>query len=221
VPSIFWAEHITIHPSTGYSPFFIAHGVKPTMPLDITEATYLCPPITSEMTPQDLLVYRTRQLQKRPADLIRIKDKVYQSRLAAAQKLEKRFRHMIKEFAFAKGDLVLVQNNKIDMELDRKTKPRYLGPMVVIRKTQGGSYILAKTDRTLSKLWYAAKRLIPYNSRSITPGETLSSLLNRSDEELYMMTHEPDNEASHADGDGDGFTGDEPVDAERDAETDI
>ena len=53
------------------------------------------------------------------------------------------------------------------------------------------------------------------------PGEMLSSLLNRSDEELYMMTHEPDNEASHADGDGDGFIGDEPADAERDAEADI
>ena len=161
------------------------------MPLDITEATYLCPPITSEMTPQDLLVYRARQLQKRPADLSCIKDKIYQSCLAAARKLERHFRHMIKEFAFAKGDLVLVRNNKIDMELDRKTKPRYLGPMVIIRKTQGGLYILAETDGTLSKLQYAAKHLIPYNSHSITPSEMLSSLLNRSDEELYTMTHEP------------------------------
>ena len=31
-----------------------------------------------------------------------------------------------------KGDLVLVRNNKINMELDRKTKPQYIGPMVVI-----------------------------------------------------------------------------------------
>jgi hypothetical protein len=128
---------------------------------------------------------------------------------------------MIKEFAFAKGDLVLVQNNKIDMELNCKTKLHYLGPMVVIRKTQGGSYILAEMDGTLYKLQYTAKCLIPYNSHSITPGEMLSSLLNRSNEELYMMTHEPDNEASHTDGDGDGFIGDKPADAEHDAEADI
>ena len=80
-----------------------------------------------------------------------------------------------------KGDLVLVRNNKIDMELDRKMKPQYIGPMVVIRQTIGGAYILAEADGTLSKL-----RLIPYNSRSIISGERLSYLFNLSDEELYV-----------------------------------
>ena len=220
-PSVFWAERITIHPSTGYSPYFIAHGTEPTLPLDISEATYLCPPITSELSTQDLLAHRARQLQKRPADLKQIHDKVYKSRLDAVRKLEQRFQHTIKNFHFKKGDLVLVRNNKVDMELDRKTKPRYLGPMVVIRKTQGGSYILAETDGTLSKLRYAAKRLIPYRPRSIISGERLSQLLNRSDEELYTMTHDSPDEASLADGKGDGFIEDAQTEVDDLPESDI
>ena len=93
------------------------------MPLDITEATYLCPPMSVEVTMQELLVYHARQLQKWPADLDCIRGKVFKSCLDAARKLEEWFRHVIKDFQFQKGDLVLVRNNKINMELDCKTKP--------------------------------------------------------------------------------------------------
>ena len=57
----------------------------------------------------------------------------------------------------------------------------------------------------LSKLWYAAKRLIPYNSRSVISGERLSYLFNLSNEELYVMTHEQSDKAHITDGDSRGF----------------
>jgi hypothetical protein len=78
--------------------------------------------------------------------------------------------------------------------------------MVVIRQTAGGAFILAKANGTLSKLWYVAKHLIPYSSRSVILGERLSYLFNLSDEELYVMTHEQSDEACIADGDGSGFS---------------
>ena len=102
------------------------------MPLDIAEATYLCPPLTSEVSTQELLVYHARQLQKWPDDLNRIHGKVYKTRLNTVHRFEERFHNSIRDIRFMKGDLVLVRNNKIDMELDRKMKPRYIGPMVVI-----------------------------------------------------------------------------------------
>ena len=77
--------------------------------------------------------------------------------------------------------------------------------MVVIRQTTGGAYILAEADGTLPKLWYAAKRLIPYNSHSVISGERLSYLFNLSDEELYVMMHEQSDEVRVADGNGGGF----------------
>ena len=102
------------------------------MLLDIAEATYLCPLLTSEVSTQELLVYRARQLQKWPDDLNCIHGKVYKTCLDTVRRFEERFRNSIKDFKFMKGDLVLVRNNKINMELDRKMKPQYIGPMVVI-----------------------------------------------------------------------------------------
>jgi hypothetical protein len=47
-----------------------------------------------------------------------------------------------------------------------KTKPRYFGPMLVIRRTRNGAYRLAELDGAVSKLRYAAFRLLPYHARS-------------------------------------------------------
>jgi len=47
-----------------------------------------------------------------------------------------------------------------------KMKPRYLGPMIVIRRTRYGAYRLAELDGAVSRLRYAAFRLLPYHARS-------------------------------------------------------
>ena len=62
---------------------------------------------------------------------------------------------------------MLVRNSSLDKGLQNKTKPRYFGPMVVIRHTKGGSYVLGELDGSLSKLRFAAFRLIPYLPRDI------------------------------------------------------
>ena len=51
------------------------------------------------------------------------------------------------------------------MRLNRKTKPRYLGPYEVCRRTQGGSYVLKELDGTILRQGVAAFRLLPYVSR--------------------------------------------------------
>ena len=45
-------------------------------------------------------------------------------------------------------------------------KPRYFGLIVVLRQTFRGFYLLAKLDGAISKLWYAAFRLLPYYPRT-------------------------------------------------------
>ena len=59
----------------------------------------------------------------------------------------------------------MVRNSRINLELNRKTKARYIGPYVVIRKTKNGNYILAELDGTVSKMHYAAFRVVPYLAR--------------------------------------------------------
>ena len=167
-PLVFWADRATIRKSTGYSPFHMAHGVEPILPFDITLATFLVPELTKPLSTADLIATRARQLEKRDADLAAIRENVLKSRFASIQHFERQFANTIRNHDFRPGDLVLVRNSSLDSELRRKTKPRYLGPMVVLRRTRNGSYRLAELDGTVSKLRYAAFRLVPYHARSRT-----------------------------------------------------
>ena len=49
--------------------------------------------------------------------------------------------------------------------MDRKSKPRYLGPYQIVRQTRGGSYILQELDGAVSRRGVARFRLLPYISR--------------------------------------------------------
>jgi len=69
---------------------------------------------------------------------------------------------MVKDHNFGLGSLVLMCNMGADLELASKTKPRYFGPMVVIRRSLNGIYHLVELDGAVLNLCYAAFRLIPY-----------------------------------------------------------
>jgi hypothetical protein len=72
----------------------------------------------------------------------------------------------MRDFDFDPGDLILVCNSWIKKELNQKTKPCYLGPMVVLHRTTGGCYLLAELDGTILKLRYTAFSLHPYFPRT-------------------------------------------------------
>lgn len=79
-PFVFWADRVTIRKSMGYSPFFIAHGIEPTLPFDLTEMTFLLPKLDEPLTEEELLAIRARQLEKCDADLATLHDHVLKSR---------------------------------------------------------------------------------------------------------------------------------------------
>ena len=164
-PHVFWADRVTTRHSTGHSSFYMTHGVKPILPFDLALATYLVPNPTSPLSTVDLIAIRAHQLQIRNEDLATIRDDIVKSRLAAAQKFERQFAHTIKASNFTLGDLVLVRNSAVD-NTHQKMKPRYSGPMVVVKKTCNGAYRLAELDGAVSRLRFVAFRLVPYHSRS-------------------------------------------------------
>ena len=86
---------------------------------------------------------------------------------------------------------MLVRNSSLDKGLQNKTKPRYFGPMAVVGRTKGGSYVLGELDSSLSKLRFGAFRLIPYLARDIksVPVTKLDQ------EDLEDATHDSGNPA--------------------------
>ena len=131
--SVFWAERITILKSTGLSPYFMVHGVEPLFPFDLAEATYLAPiSLQDEYSTTELVAWRARQLQKRHEDLEHIKDQVLKARYRSMKDFEKAHLSRTTDVEHEPGSLVLVRNSRVEAELSRKTKPRYLGPMIIV-----------------------------------------------------------------------------------------
>ena len=141
----------------------MAHGVEPILPFDIMMATFLVPDLVKPLTTDDLIATRACQLEKRQEDLATIHNHILKSRFASAHQFERQHACTIRDFDFKPGALVLIRNPGMEMD---KTKPRYFGPMLVIRQTCNGAYRLAELDGTVSKLCYIAFRLLPYHARS-------------------------------------------------------
>ena len=95
-----------------------------------------------------------------------IHSNVLKSRFESVRQFERQFENTIRDYNFGPGAFVLVRNSSVENDLGHKAKPRYIGPMVVLRCTKNGSYRLAELDGTISNLHFAAFRLVPYHARS-------------------------------------------------------
>jgi transposase InsO family protein len=165
----FFADRVTTRKATGFSPYYLLYGVDPVLPLDLFEATYLVSGFKKNITTEELLALRIRQLAKHDSDIKQAAETLHQSRLQSKLEFERRYQHRLWTGEHQPGDLVLVRNSRVEKELDRKTKPRYLGPFEVVRRTAGGSYVLKELDGTISKRGVAAFRLLPYHARDGKP----------------------------------------------------
>ena len=102
---------------------------------------------------------------------------------------ELKYRHTVKDWDFKPGRLVHVRNSGIEKNLDRKMLPRYKGPMVVIRRTKGGSYIIAELDGTVLKEKVGAFRVVPHVARyePIELPDNIHQLIDLTAEQLDAM----------------------------------
>ncbi|TFK60567.1 hypothetical protein BDN72DRAFT_722460, partial [Pluteus cervinus] len=103
-------------------------------------------------------------------------------------------RNKIKDFDFKRGALVLVRNSEIESSLDKKLKPRYNGPYIVLRRTKGGAYIVCELDGAIIQSKIAAFRVLPYHARqNIELPSNFEELTGRSEAELDSIEEEDKN----------------------------
>jgi len=197
---VFWADRATIRKSTGYSPFYMVHGVEPLLPFDITLVTFLVPNLTKPLSTADLIAIRARQLKMREDDLASICDNILKACLASVHQFKRWYKNTLLAYDFKPSDLMLVRNSTTESNIGCKTKPRYVGPMVILRRTRNGVYRLAELDRAVSKLCYTAFRLVPYFARSRT-SIPVTCILDRDDlTEVVQDLANDDNDDSDQNG---------------------
>ena len=105
---------------------------------------------------------QARQLQKQPEGLEEYQYRVIEACKRGLNKFIKENKNQITDYTFAPGLLVLMQNFKVCILFDRKMKPKYLGPYVMVCWTQGGSYIITELDSLVTCFRVGATKLLPY-----------------------------------------------------------
>ena len=121
-----------------------------------------------------------------------MRTRVSREKIRRALQLEKDLQHKIQEFNLGPGSLVLVKNSAIEMSADRKMKPRYLGPMIVVKKLQGSAYVLAELDGAVWQNQVMAFRVLPYLARKkIEFTREVQDVLDTSEEDLKELLEEP------------------------------
>lgn len=189
---ILWAERITVKRSIGTSPFYGVTGCDPILPLDLEEVTWLIDTPDKLVSHSDLIAYRAKQLIKHREDVKEMRKRVTLSKRRAAEKYMEDYIHTMPEHVFETGDLVLVRNTRIEKELNKKFKERFMGPYAVIARTTRGNYVLCELDGTVLRAKIAKFRVIPFFARQdkSTLGKKFFDKLHRIKEGAIKVVNE-------------------------------
>ena len=98
-----------------------------------------------------------------------MRERVRKFRQRAADRMMQNYNGLKAPLRVPPGTLVLVKNNRIEVEHNRKPKPRWLGPYIVIQQrgtSYKGSYILAELNGAVMIQRYAAARVRLYYARA-------------------------------------------------------
>jgi len=200
VPLAFFADRISVSRVTGCSPFYVLHGVHPVLPFDLTEATFMIHGYRKGISSSDLLALRICQLQKRPEDLEKAAESLIKARFRSKAQFERRFMRRLRRAPLKVGDLVLIRNTRIEQEMNRKHKPRYLGPYILRQERKSGSWAISELDGTPSRTSVAGFRILPYiaqNPRMLAElAEKVGGEDSDTEEEEDLEEEEKDNQDS-------------------------
>jgi len=191
--AVLWADRVSVRKRLGCSPYFMLTGAHPILPLDAQEATWLVDPPIGIMSDEELIGMRARALAKHRIHVEQMRSRIDKAKLKRLQAYEKDFEAVIKDYKFQPGDLVIVRNTAIEKSLDKKMKARYNGPMIVVRVTKKGAYILAEMTGAVLQHKVARFRVVPYFARrKIDIPEGILKVIDLNEADLDRIEAQPE-----------------------------
>ena len=191
-----WADRITVRKRLGCSPYFALTGAHPVLPFDIMQATWLMQIPGHILSTTELIGLRARALALHADRVKDIMERIDEKKRKDTLRYEKMHAHTIRNLNFKPGELVLVRNSQVENSLSAKMLPRWMGPCIVIRRSSGGSYVLAEMDGAVFQNKISPFRVRPYNARHrVRLPQNLPMLTGISLEALDRIANgpEPDN----------------------------
>ena len=166
LPYALWADRTTHSSVTGYMPVELMYGQKPIMPIERTIASWTAIDWSNEMSREELLAARIRQLERRPEDVERAAAKMKEARIRNKARFDRT--HRLRPRKIEEGDWVVVYDSSLDNQhrSTRKFARRWFGPYIVRSVNDNATYHLAELDGTQITTPVAGKRIKAFKRRN-------------------------------------------------------
>jgi hypothetical protein len=112
LPYALWADRTTHSSVTGFMPVELMYGQKPIMPTEQAISTWVTVDWKDEMSREELLVARIRQLQRRLEDVEQAAENLRAARVKNKERFDRT--HRLRPKKIEEGDWVLVYDSSLD-----------------------------------------------------------------------------------------------------------
>ena len=197
---VLWADRITVRRGLGCSPYFAVCGAHPVIPLDLEEATWLVEWPDTIISTDELVGLRAIALAKHTYHVDEMRERVAEFKKTEAAKYAEKYKHVIKDYLFEPGDLVMIRNTSVEDSMNRRNKDRWKGPMVIVRRTKGGSYIVCEMNGAVLQRKIGRFRVVPFAQRhKIALPKKIEKLIDLSKKKLDELENdESDDEEEYS-----------------------
>ena len=186
---------MTIRRGMGCSPYFAVCGAHPVLSLDVAEATWMAEYPDKLISTSELVGLRARALAKHITHIEEMRERMAAIKEKSAKGYSEKYKHVIKDYLFEPGDVVLVRNTVDEGSLSGRNRDRWWGPVIVVRRTKGGAYIVCEFNGAVWQKKIGRFRVIPYEQRRrLTIGKNIEDLIDVSREMLNDLEDESEDE---------------------------
>ena len=141
-------------------------GQAPVMLTETAIATWTMLPWKEEMSREELLAVRIRQLEGRPEDIAEAIRRQQEARFRNKSRFDTK--HRLRPRKIEEGDWVIVYDSSLDHQHTtmRKFAKRWFGPYEVRKVFDNGTYRLCELDGTTLRVPIAGKRVKIFKKRT-------------------------------------------------------